>query len=74
MYTFVQRWAMHSDLPKHPGIRIDKISVRSWVGLVFAVGVMVFFLIALPAVRWFLLLTLPAGILAGVVLFFLHRR
>jgi len=65
---------MHSNLSRHPGIRIDKTPVRSWVGLVFAVGVMVLFLIALPAVRWFLLLTLPAGMLAGVVLFFLHRR
>ena len=65
---------MHYAPDRHSGIRIDKISVKSWVGLVFTVGVMVMFLIALPEIRWFFVLTLPAGILAGAVLYLLHRR
>jgi L-asparagine transporter-like permease len=62
------------DLDEHPGIRIHRIPVKSWVGLVFAVGVMLLFFIALPAIRWFFLLTLPVGILFGVALYLLHRR
>jgi hypothetical protein len=65
---------MQRDLPGHPGIRIDKISVKSWAGLIFAIGIMVLFLIALPAVRWFFVLTLPTGILAGVILYLAHLR
>jgi hypothetical protein len=31
-------------------------------------------LVAVPAARWFLLITLPTGVLVGVCLYFLHRR
>ena len=58
---------------RHPGIRIDKISVAGGVGLVFTVGVMLMFLISLPEARWFFVLTLPAGLLVGLVLYLLHR-
>jgi len=59
---------------RHPGIRIDKIPVKGGAGLVFALGVMVLFLISLPQIRWFFVRSLPAGILVGVVLCLLHRR
>ena len=65
---------MRPDLPRHPGISSNKISVKGWAGLVFTLGVMVLFLIALPEIRWFFVLTLPAGVLAGAVLYLLHRR
>lgn len=65
---------MHSDLPKHPGINTTRINPKGWVGLVFAVGVMFLFLIALPEIRWFFVLTLPFGALVGGTLYFLHRR
>jgi hypothetical protein len=65
---------MCSDPPRHPGIRIDKISVKSWAGLVFTIWVIVYFLIVLPPLRWFFILMLPAGILVGVVLYLFHRR
>jgi hypothetical protein len=59
---------------RHPGISMHKIPVKGGVGLVFTVGVMVMFLIALPQARGFFLLSLPAGILVGVALYLLHRR
>ena len=59
---------------RHPGIRIDKIGFKGLVGLVFTVGTMLMFLISLPEARWFFVLTLPAGLLVGLVLYLLHRR
>ena len=59
---------------RHPGIRIDKISVAGVVGLVFTVGVMLMILISLPEARVFFALVLPAGLLVGLVLYLLHRR
>ena len=58
----------------HPGIRIDKIPVKGWAGFVFTLGVMLLFLIGSPAVRWFFLLSLPPGLLIGVILYLIHRR
>jgi hypothetical protein len=52
----------------HPGIRIDKISVEGPAGLLFTIGVLVLFLIGLPAARWFLALSLPLGVVIGVIL------
>jgi hypothetical protein len=69
----VRRDSSH-DLDEQPGIRIHKIPVKGWAGLVFAIGVMLLFFIALPHVRWFILLTLPSGLILGVVLYLLHRR
>jgi hypothetical protein len=57
-----------------PQIDIAKIPIKGWVGLVFVIGVMAIFLIGLPAVRWFFLLSIPPGILVGGILYLLHRR
>ncbi len=57
----------------HPGIRIDKIPVKGWAGLVFVLGVMLLFLVASPAVRWFFFLSIPPGILIGLILYLRHR-
>ncbi len=65
---------MRSDPKPHPGINTTRINPEGWVGLVFTVGVMFMFFTALPQIRWFFLLTLPAGILIGVVLVLIHRR
>jgi hypothetical protein len=62
------------DRNPHPGIRIDKIPAKGWAGLVFALGVILLFLIGSPAVRWFFLLSIPPGILIGVALYLLHCR
>jgi hypothetical protein len=58
---------------RHPGISMHKIPVKGGVGLVFTIGVMLLFLISLPEARWFLALSLPAGILVGGVLYLLRR-
>jgi hypothetical protein len=53
---------------------IEKIPTKGVLGALVAVGILVIILVAVPAARWFLLITLPAGILVGVVLYLLHRR
>ena len=61
--------------PESPsGIDSGTINVKSAVGLVITLGAMILFLVYSPPVRWFFALTLPAGILVGVVLYLLRRR
>jgi hypothetical protein len=56
-------------------IRIDRIPVSGGImGAVFAVGTVAIFLVALPEVRWFLLLAIPFGMLMAVILIFWHAR
>jgi hypothetical protein len=57
----------------HPGIRIDKIPVKGPGGLIFTVGMVVLFLIALPETRWFLLISVSLGIIVGLVLYLIRR-
>ena len=59
---------------RHPGIRIDKITPKGGAGLVFTIATMLMFLVALPQIRWFFVLVLPAGALVGLVLYLLYRR
>lgn len=53
---------------------IEKIPTKGVLGALVAIGIMAIILVAVPAARWFLLITLPTGILVGVVLYLLHRR
>lgn len=55
-------------------MRIEKIPTKGVLGAFIAVGIMVVILVALPAARWFLLLSLPAGLLVAALLHFSHRR
>ncbi len=67
---------MHAEddpLPRHPGIRIDKIPVDGPMGLIFTIASLVIFL-ALPVVRWFAILSVLPGLAIGVVLHWLHRK
>ncbi|MGA2987834.1 MAG: hypothetical protein ABSG32_28960 [Terriglobia bacterium] len=52
----------------HPGITMHKIPVEGAVGLVFTVGVLAMVLLSLPQARWFLALSLPAGLVIGIIL------
>ncbi len=52
----------------HPGIRIDKISIKGPGGLIFVVGMLIIFLIRLPAARWFLALSVRLGVIIGLIL------
>ncbi len=44
------------------------IPVKGPAGLLFTIGVLVLFLIGLPAARWFLALSLLLGVVIGVIL------
>jgi len=55
-------------MKQHPGIRIDKIPIKGRAGLVFTVGMLIIFLAALPAARWFLALSVPLGVIIGAIL------
>jgi len=59
---------------KHPGIRIDKIPVKGWTGLLFVVTTLLIFLIGVPASRPFLLISLTAGLIGGVGLYLWRRH
>jgi hypothetical protein len=70
--------AMQQEMSREPAKSTDKrlagIPLRGWAGLVFTVAFMVVILIALPAVRWFLVLSIPPGLLVGLILYLLERR
>jgi hypothetical protein len=53
-----------SDADYHRGPRIDAIPVVGVGGLIFAVGVVVMFAGGVPIGKWFLLASVPAGLLA----------
>jgi hypothetical protein len=52
----------------HPGITMHKIPVEGGAGLLFAVGIIVIALLSLPQARWFLALSLPTGVVIGIIL------
>ena len=52
----------------HPGITMHKIPVEGSMGLVFTVGVLAMILLSLPEARWFLAVSLPTGVLVGIML------
>jgi len=52
----------------HPGITMHKIPVEGAAGLDFTVGVLAMVLLSLPQARWFLALSLPAGLVIGIIL------
>ena len=44
------------------------------IGLFIAVGLLTMGMIGLPEARWFLALAVPAGVICGFALWFLHRN
>jgi hypothetical protein len=52
----------------HPGITMHKIPVTGLIGLVFTLGVLAMILLALPEARWFLAVSLPSGVVIGIIL------
>lgn len=58
----------------HPGITMHKIPVgANVVGLVFAIGVVAMILLALPEARSFFAMSLPIGVVIGIILRFIRR-
>lgn len=52
----------------HPGITMHKIPVKGPMGLLFVIGVAAIALVSLPEARWFLAISLPAGVIIGITL------
>ena len=58
----------------HPGISMHKLPVAGdKMGLVFTIGVLFMTLVALPEARVFLMLSLPTGLVIGLILRLRHR-
>ncbi len=49
------------------------IPAKGVLGGVIALGIMATILIAVPAARWFLLFSIPAGLLVAGILYFMNR-
>ncbi len=54
------------------GPNMSKIAFSVGARLLFTLGSMAIFFVALPEVRWFLALSLPVGITVGPILHFAH--
>ena len=52
---------------------MSKIAFSGAAGLVFALGSIAILFVGVPPVRWFLALSLPLGIVVGIVLHFAHH-
>jgi hypothetical protein len=52
----------------HPGITMHSIPVKGSMGLVFTVGLLAMILVALPEARWFLAMSLPTGVVIGILM------
>ena len=59
---------------RHPGINMAHIPASGIAGLIFAVATLSIFFVGLPACRWLLLFSAPAGLILGGVIYFRHRR
>lgn len=59
---------------KHPGIRIDKISIDGAVGFIFVVATLMIFLVGVPATRGFVLVSSAAGVIGGIILYLWRNR
>lgn len=57
-----------------PEIQIAKIPVTGGMGLVFTIGTIAIFCIALPEARWFLVLAVPTGMVVALALHTWHNR
>jgi hypothetical protein len=52
---------------------MHKIPVKGPVGLIFAIGIIVIGLLSLREIRWFLAVSLPIGVLLGLIMRFTRR-
>ena len=57
----------------HAGIRIDRIPAEEGGGLIFMIGIVVMFLIGIPAMRPVVALAALGGALMAPLLYWLHR-
>lgn len=52
---------------------IANIPTKGILGGIIALGIMVTILVAVPAARWFLLFSIPAGLIVAGILHFVNR-
>lgn len=57
-----------------PRRALASLPLVGWVGLVLTLAFMGVMLYAVPAIRWFFLLSVPPGLLIGGFLYWLNRR
>jgi len=50
-----------------------RLSIKGKTGLIVAVAVVALLLIALPAYRWFFLISVAIGVAVAVILYFWHK-
>lgn len=55
-------------------MNIANIPTKGFLGGIISLGIVVTILVAAPAARWFLIFSLPAGVLVGVILHHLHKQ
>jgi hypothetical protein len=61
-------------MERHPGIRIDKISVTGTLaGLIFVVGMVAIGFVGLPPYRWLLVISLVGGVIGALGLYLWHK-
>jgi len=58
----------------YEGPNISKIPVKGVMGAVFTVGIVLMFLLGVPHARLFVLISVPLGVIVGIVLYLWHKR
>jgi hypothetical protein len=53
---------------------IAKIPAKGILGGIISLGIVVTILVAVPAARWFLLFSIPAGLVVAGILHFINRH
>ena len=57
----------------HWGPRIEKIPIRGAIGAIIAIGLMIGFLADVPETRLWLFISVPLGLIFGIILYLRHR-
>ena len=73
----IRRWQLSSDTTpdaNRPEIQIARIPVSGPMGVVFTIGTMAIFWMALPEVRWFFAFALPVGLTIALLLNLWHKH
>ena len=58
----------------HPGIRIDRIPVEGWLGLLWGSVIMIRTLVEVPDARWFFPASIVGGALVAIGLRFWRKQ
>jgi predicted branched-subunit amino acid permease len=73
LHTTTEKVSFSRDQDR-PEIQMAKIPVKGGMGLVFTIGTIAIFCLALPEARWFVALAVPAGLVVAIALCAWHKR